>query len=105
MKSTITLTAFTCLQPDQFGAGKEIIRTVRQCCEGLFGREQFRSACRLSFDAFPVGVTFTLDTPEAQAMARILRHMLAQRLSAQAWAEETIVIKARGRDACVGSDN
>jgi hypothetical protein len=105
MKSTITLTAFTCHQPDHFGAGKDIIRTVRQCCEGLFGREQFRSACKLTFDGFPVGVTFALDTPEAQAMARILRHMLAQRLSAHSWSEETIVISARSRDPRAGSDN
>lgn len=94
MSKTIRLTTFKFLRPAYFEGGKMLVDTVCECCEGMFGVQQFRSACRLYHCSAELGFAFNTDTTEGQAMARVLRHVLTEHLKGTVWAEGTITIDA-----------
>jgi hypothetical protein len=94
MHKTITIAAFSFPNPAHFITGSQIIAMVKECCEGLFGPEQFRSACTCHIGTDPLRIGISTDEPEGQAMARILRHVLAMQLKSDIWTEETVIIDA-----------
>ena len=94
MRKTTRLTTFKFLRPAHFDGGRQVFDTVVECCEGMFGVQQFRSACRLYHCSAELGFAFNTDTTEGQALARVLRHVLMERLKGDVWAEGTITIDA-----------
>ena len=94
MRKTITITTFSFPNAAHFITGSQIIAMVKECCEGLFGAEQFRSACTCHISTEPLSIGISIDNPEGQAMARILRHVLAKQLRSDIWSEENVTIVA-----------
>lgn len=100
MRKTITIATFSFENPAHFVAGSQIIAMVVECCEGLFGAEQLNPAITYRIGTDPLCVGISLDRPEGQAMARVLRHMLKKQLKADVWTEETVTLEAFNLQHC-----
>lgn len=98
MTTAMKLTTFRFLRPAHFDGGRQVVDTVCECCEGLFGVQQFRSACRLHICSPRLGFGFNTDTIEGKVMARILRHVLREHLRGEIWAEDSVTIDAATGD-------
>ncbi len=104
MSKTIRLTTFKFLRPAYFEGGKMLVDTVCECCEGMFGVQQFRSACRLYHCSAELGFAFNTDTTEGQAMARVLRHVLTKQMREGSWTVATVNLHKIDTDFAGGRD-
>jgi len=100
MRKAITIATFSFENPAHFITGSQVIAMVIECCEGLFGAEQLNADITYRIGTDPLCVGISLDRPEGQAMARVLRHMLKKQLKADVWTEETVTLEAFNLQHC-----
>jgi hypothetical protein len=104
MKSPVRTTQFAFPSAAHFKTAMPLIASVRECCEGLFGEEHFRTACVYYMSALPFGIVFAKDNVESKTMEKVLRHVLAKQMRDGSWTVATVNLHKIDTDFAGGRD-